>query len=142
MRLWIRLRNSWRRGRCNGKINLTQFTSRLPGCHDLVHRSPWPPFPCPCSPYDVSTMVSSLGTSSPMRQIGMIPPRRQKYRAARAFYLSILVLSIVAAWSIVADRTIGSRKDGGKDILLRFDSSAIHITKKNVVAEDEEVMHT
>ena len=76
-----------------------------------------------------------------MRQIAMTRPRRQKYRAARAFYLVILVLSVLAAWSIVSGHGHEARSDEGRAVLPRSDLSTIHVSKKQVLVEDKEVMH-
>ena len=75
-----------------------------------------------------------------MRQVGMTPVKRQKYRAARAFYLVLLVLSVLTACTLIADRTGRSRSSGEEGIVRRAEVDTIHDSKKSV-PKDEEVMH-
>ena len=81
-------------------------------------------------------MAVSPKVSPPMRQTGMTPVKRQKYRAARAFYLVLLVLSALTAWTLIADRTERSRGSGDGRISRRAEMDTIHDTKK----DDIEVM--
>lgn len=74
-----------------------------------------------------------------MRQVGMTPVKRQKYRAARAFYLVLLVLSVLTACSLIVDRTERSRSGGEESIVRRAEVDTIYDTKK-AVPMDEEVM--
>lgn len=80
--------------------------------------------------------------SPTMRPTGIIRPQRQPYRAARAFYLVILVLSILAAWSIIVDRTSSVESYGGEHVLRRSELSTILSTKKSHEPRDQEVMRT
>lgn len=84
-------------------------------------------------------MVSPAGTSPPKRRIGMTPPKRQKYRAARAFYLILLVFAVIAAWNIITDHTGGRGGDGARIIQRRSASTVLYSTKKHAVVEDQEV---
>ena len=72
-----------------------------------------------------------------MRRSGMTPVKRQKYRAARAFYLVLLVLSVLAAWTLIADRIKSSRGSGDGSLMRRAEMDTIHDTKKSL---DQEVM--
>ena len=69
----------------------------------------------------------------------MTPPRRQKYRAARAFYLVLLVFSIIAAWNVITENAGGRGGEGGRAIQRRFESTVLHSTKKHAVFKDKEV---
>ena len=86
-------------------------------------------------------MACPQRVSLPVRQVGMTPIKRQKYRAARAFYLVLLVLSLLTAWTLIADRTGRSRSSGEQSIVRRAEVDTIHDTKKGV-PRDEEVMRS
>lgn len=77
--------------------------------------------------------------SPAMRPTGITQSKRQPYRAARAFYLVILVLSIFAAWSVIVDRTGHVQSYGDEHVLRRSELSTIQSTKKNPEPRDEEV---
>ena len=75
-----------------------------------------------------------------MRQHAIAPRRRQKFRAARAFYLVILIVTAIATWSLLTG-------DGGQEpgeavhgaVLKRSEVSAVHNPSASLVRRDEEV---
>ena len=83
-------------------------------------------------------MVLQLTPSAP-EQNRMTPPKRQNYRAARAFYLVILVLSFIAAWSIITDRRKGFEEDARNVLVRRFEPAILNSTKKGHVHDNKEV---
>ena len=84
-------------------------------------------------------MPSAPYITAPMRQSPLAPRRRQKFRAARAFYLTIAIVTAIAVWSFLAEdaQKFGQGRDGS--VWKRSDSSAAYSTNGGLVRRDEEV---
>lgn len=64
---------------------------------------------------------SFLPLTLPARQPPQYPRQRPKYSAARAFYISILLISAIALWSIATYRDIGSLERESHRVFRRAD---------------------
>ena len=84
-------------------------------------------------------MYSESIIATPMRQHAIAPRRHPKFRAARAFYLVILLVTAIASWSFLSGGGQGTEK-GGHDVLLkRWDVSSEYDSSSALVRRDKEV---
>lgn len=84
-------------------------------------------------------MPSSPSTSTPMRQGALAVCQRQKYRAARAFYLVVAIVTAFTIWSFLMNGDHQLALGSGRALQKRSSSSASHITSGGLVRRDEEV---
>lgn len=71
-------------------------------------------------------MRSAKASKKPLRQHGLPTYRRQKY-SGRAFYLTVLVISIIAAFSLVIHKRQPGVRGGDDGSLRQRDSSSFAV---------------
>lgn len=84
-------------------------------------------------------MPSSPSTSTPMRQGALVVFQRQKYGAARAFFLVIAIVTAFTIWSFLINSDHQFASSSGRALQKRSSSSASHTTSGGLVRRDEEV---
>ncbi|KAI4127375.1 MAG: hypothetical protein LQ347_004635, partial [Umbilicaria vellea] len=83
-------------------------------------------------------MRSAKATAKPLRQHALPAYRRHKY-SSRAFFLTVLVISVIAAFSCVIDRRQTSTRGGYHGFIRERDSgSAAAGTGAFLVRRDQE----
>lgn len=87
---------------------------------------------------DVSVMPSSPSTSTPVRQ-ALTVRRKQKYGAARAFYLVIAIVTAFTIWGLLINGDHQPVLSSNRALQKRSSSSASHGTSGGLVRRDEEV---
>lgn len=86
-------------------------------------------------------MDSHTSSAKPIRQMGLPARSRKKYSAARAFYLTIAVILLLAIWSFVIDREATSASSS-RVLLLRdatATSEGFYKSTSGLVLRDQEV---
>lgn len=110
--------------------------------HDLARYFPLNRFNLFIDYYDAFTMRSFAPPSSQtMRRQEPNARRRQKYSASRAFYITILIISILSIWGLL--RNSNGHGSGGKNnqILRRsdfFDGITVHGENNKLKSRDLE----
>lgn len=75
----------------------------------------------------------------PMRHGALAVRRRQKYGAARAFYLVVAIVTAFTIWSFLINGDHQPVFGGSRALQKRASSTATHTTELGLVRRDEEV---